>query len=150
MVAATSCPMTRGKVTSGFLPRKVFRSVPHRPIILICSKVSPEPLEGSGMSARVALPGSCTTTAFMLVSLFQIVGSGGCCTEDVCALVVAEVCEIVSEDLPPLGISAGYEAYGPIGAGHKAIGAKCAHYSVQIGSQRFDRPVCPGVLRHHA
>src|ERR1700736_4885993 len=135
MVAATSWPSTRGKVTSGFLPRKVFRSVPHRPIILICSKVSPEVLEGSGMSARVALPGSCTTTAFMRFSLFQIVDSGGRRAEEVCALVIAEVCKIVSEGLPPLRVAGGYETHGPIRAGHQAVRAECVNYSVQIRPQ---------------
>src|SRR6202040_664265 len=33
---------------------------------------------------------------------FQVVDSGGCGAEEVCALVVAEVCEIISQQLPPL------------------------------------------------
>src|SRR5260370_38400360 len=102
------------------------------------------------MSAIVALRGSCTTTAFMLVSLFEIVDSDDGRAEEVCVCVVAEVCKIVPEDLPPVDVAGGYQAHGPIGAGHQAIGAECVDYGVQVRLQRFDRPVGPGVLRHHA
>ena len=73
-----------------------------------------------------------TTWAVILFSLFEIVDSGGGGTEDVCPLVVAEVYEKVSEQLPPLGVFGGYEANRPVGAGHQAAGAKCVDYSVQI------------------
>src|SRR5258708_9439345 len=53
---------------------------------------------------------------------FKIVDSGGCRAKDVCALVVAEVCKIVAEDLPPLGVAGGYKRHGPIRADHEAIG----------------------------
>src|SRR6201987_1158364 len=137
MVAATSCPRTRGKVTNGFLPRKVFRSVPQRPIILICNKASRDVDEGSGMSIRVALPGSCTAMAFTVFSYFQIVDSGCCRSEDVCALVIAEVRKEVAEKLPPLHVVGGHQAYGPIGACQQALGAKCVDYRVKIGPQGF-------------
>src|SRR5882757_3990693 len=116
MVAATSCPSTRGKVTNGFLPRKVFRSVPQRPIILICNKASRDVEEGSGMSISVALPGSCTATAFTLFSYFQIVDSGCCRAEDLCALVIAEVLKVVAEEPPPFHVIRGHQAHGPVGA----------------------------------
>jgi hypothetical protein len=99
---------------SGFLPRKVLRSIPHTPIILICNTVSPELLQGSGMSIRVALPGSCTTGVLILISYFQIVDSGRRRTKNVCALIVAEVRKVAAKDLPPLRVSAGYETYRPI------------------------------------
>src|SRR4029077_4183111 len=56
-VADTSCPGIRGKVTSGFTPRKEFKSLPQRPTIRIFSKMSLPPPTGSGIVSIDPCPG---------------------------------------------------------------------------------------------
>jgi hypothetical protein len=65
MVAETSCPGIRGKETNGFLPRKEFRSLPHKPTIrTFNNRPSSVVTTGSGTDSIFARPGFSITSAF--------------------------------------------------------------------------------------
>src|SRR5205085_4427675 len=65
VVAATSWPGMRGKVTMGFLPRKELRSLPHSPIILTLSNNLSPVVTGSATDSTAASPGFLMTSAFI-------------------------------------------------------------------------------------
>lgn len=46
--------------------------------------------------------------------LFQCVDARGVCAEDFFAVFRSEVCEVVAEGLPPVGVGGRYEADGPV------------------------------------
>lgn len=66
IVAEISCPGTRGKETSGFKPRKEFRSLPHNPTIRTFSNKFGRTGTGSGTISTDACPGLWSTSAFIL------------------------------------------------------------------------------------
>jgi hypothetical protein len=69
-VAETSCPGIRGKETSGFRPRKEFKSLPQNPTILTFSRSSPVAATGSGAVWREAWPGPWSISAFTRKAAF--------------------------------------------------------------------------------
>src|SRR6266478_8648169 len=72
MVAATSWPGMRGKVTRGFLPRKEFRSLPQSPTMRTFSKRFSGETTGSGMTPTSASPGFFMMRAFILSGEYHI------------------------------------------------------------------------------
>src|SRR5207249_1516139 len=71
IVADTSWPGIRGKDTSGFNPRKEFKSLPQNPTIRTFNNSSPGPTTGSGMASIDAWPGFCSRSAFMVEQDFR-------------------------------------------------------------------------------